>query len=91
MIKRKIVKVDFNNFIDAKVILDDGSELVGITDLKLSYSVNGMPSVTLEAYVYAEKTVTLEHNKTKERVTLTEKEVSRFLENRNPFAWSKVT
>ena len=87
---RRIVRVDMSSPENSRVILDDGSELVGIKSIKAHTSFNDITTVGIEAYVYPQKGTTYEHYRNGERVYLSTSEEARFFENRNPFHWRRV-
>lgn len=90
MTERRIVKV-VHTAKDARVFLDDGSELKGLIDVGSVSTVNQLSTVKLESYVFPYKETTLFHYihiQTGERVSLTKEQADRFFCNRDPYDWS---
>jgi len=88
--KRKIVRIEYSHK-GTRVFLDDGSELTGLVSVDCFSAVNNTAQATISAYVYPELVVRYQHIKSGETVSLTEAEAVRFFDNRNPFAWRKVS
>lgn len=86
--KRKIVSVIVDGQNNSKVILDDGSELDGITFLEAEASVNSPSSILLRAYIYP--ATCYEHQVTKKRVYLNKEQEERFFDNNSPAFWKKI-
>lgn len=90
MKQRKITKVEYVNQ-QARVILDDGSELVGISYVASEAGVDNTAAVKLTARIMPEpKISTFENILTGERVHLTKQEKERFFDNRHPAYWGEV-
>lgn len=90
MKQRKITKVEYINQ-KATVILDDGSELAGLSHVDAEVGVCNLGTVTLTAWILPEpKTTTFENVLTGERVHLTKQEQERFFDNRHPAYWDEV-
>lgn len=85
----KIVKIETTDR-DAKVYLENGETLEGLIFADTKASVDKVSVVTLKAYVYNEpkkayhRYVNIISNN---EVLLTEKEKSRFFDNRDPRDW----
>jgi len=88
MTERRIVKVIHTDK-EARVFLDDGSELKGLIDARSSSGVNSPTTVTISAYVYPHKPRLFHYinTRTGERVSLTPKEADRFFDNRDSWEW----
>lgn len=89
MTERRIVKVVHTEQ-KARIFLDDGSELKGLTDVGSVSTINQLSTVKLESYVFPYKeTPQFQYinTQTGERVSLTPKEADRFFDNRDPWEW----
>lgn len=89
MIERRIVKVIHTDK-EARVFLDDGSELKGLIDVGCVSTVNDLSTVKLESYISPYKETLLFHyinTQTGERVSLKPEEADRFFDNRDPWEW----
>lgn len=75
---------------EAKVLLDDGSELEGLISVSCNSAVNQLSTVKLEAYVSPHKEIAMLNYiniNTGQQVSLTLKEADRFFDNRDPQEW----
>ena len=85
----KITQIDTSSR-NAKVILENGEQLEGIVNIVATSSVDDISRVTLTALIYnkPEKAYHRYRNVlTEQEVLLTEKEKSRFFDNRDPRDW----
>lgn len=89
MTERRIVKVIHTDK-EARVFLDDGSELKGLIDVGCVSTIDDLSTVKLESYISPYKETPLFHyinTRTGERVSLTPKEADRFFDNRDSWEW----
>jgi uncharacterized protein (UPF0248 family) len=87
----KITQIDTSSR-NAKIILENGEQLEGIVKVVTTSSLDDISRVTLTALVYNEPKK-VHHRyvniKTNNEVLLTEAEVVRFFDNRDPRDWKK--
>lgn len=75
---------------EAKVFLDDGSELEGLISVSCNSTVNQLSTVRLEAYISPHKETAILNYiniNTGQRVSLTTEQADRFFDNRDPQEW----
>jgi uncharacterized protein (UPF0248 family) len=87
----KITQIDTSSR-NAKIILENGEQLEGIVKVVTTSSLDDISRVTLTALVYNEPKKVYHRYvniKTNNEVLLTEAEVVRFFDNRDPREWKK--